>query len=106
MLPARQPLFFEARLFTPDHDQPDHHRRLATGVHLLNLLAVFFCALIFFFVEFDRKEWTASGQAEWLSFKRWQGIALTGAISSVALLMNRAASHLSLVKPTRMLRMA
>ncbi len=31
---------------------------LAIGVHLLNLLAIFFCALIFFFAEYDRAEWT------------------------------------------------
>lgn len=60
---------------------------LATGVHLLNLLALFFIALIFFFAEFDRKEWTAPGQAEWLSVKRWQGIVLTGAVASVAFLL-------------------
>ena len=57
---------------------------LAIGVHLLNLLALFFCALIFFFVEFDRKEWTKPGQPEWLSFKRWQGIVLTGGVSILA----------------------
>ena len=57
---------------------------LAIGVHLLNLLALFFIALIFFFVEFDRKDWTKPGQAEWLSFKRWQGIVLTGVVSILA----------------------
>ena len=56
---------------------------LATGVHLLNLLALFFIAFIFFFTEFDRKEWTTPGQADWLSFKRWQGIALTGVVSLI-----------------------
>ena len=40
------------------------------------VLAVFFIALIFFFTEFDREEWTERGKPEWLSFKRWQGIVL------------------------------
>ena len=60
---------------------------LAIGVHLLNLLALFFCALIFFFVEFDRPAWTERGKPEWLSFKRWQGIVLAGAVASVAFLL-------------------
>ena len=47
---------------------------LAIGVHLLNLLAFFFIALIVFFTEFDRAEWDAA--------KRWQGIALTGVVSA------------------------
>ena len=52
---------------------------LAIGVHLLNLLAVFFIALIFFFTEFDRPEWT-SGQ-------RWLRIAVAGVVSAVAFLV-------------------
>jgi hypothetical protein len=48
---------------------------LAIGVHLLNLLAFFFIALIVFFTEFDRAEWDAA--------KRWQGIVLTGVVSAV-----------------------
>ncbi len=52
---------------------------LAIGVHLLNLLAIFFIALIFFFTEIDRSDWAP--------LKRWQGIALTGAISSAAFLL-------------------
>ena len=47
---------------------------LAIGVHLLNLLAFFFIALIVFFTEFDTDAWT-SGQ-------RWKGILLTGVIAS------------------------
>ena len=31
---------------------------LAIGIHLLNLLALFFCALIFFYNEYDREDWT------------------------------------------------
>ena len=49
---------------------------LALGVHLLNLLAMFFIALIVFFTEFDKPDWTPT--------ERWQGIALTGVISSIA----------------------
>ena len=48
---------------------------LAIGVHLLNLLAFFFIALIFFFIEFDRARWSAR--------ERWTGIAMTGAVSAV-----------------------
>jgi len=60
---------------------------LATGVHLLNLLALFFIALIFFFVELDRSEWTLPDRPDWLSFKRWQGIALTGLTAAVAFVL-------------------
>ena len=60
---------------------------LAIGVHLLNLLALFFIALIFFFVEFDREEWSEHGKPEWLSFKRWQGIVLSGVVSAAAFLV-------------------
>ena len=49
---------------------------LAIGVHLLNLLAIFFIALIVFFSEFDR--------AEWSSGTRLGYIALTGAVSTLA----------------------
>jgi hypothetical protein len=49
---------------------------LAIGVHLLNLLAMFFIALIVFFTEFDRPDWTTT--------QRWKGIVLTGLISAVA----------------------
>ncbi len=44
---------------------------LAIGVHLLNLLAVFFIALIFFFTEYEREDWS-TGQRLW-------GLALAGA---------------------------
>jgi MFS family permease len=49
---------------------------LAIGVHLLNLLAMFFIALVIFFTEFDRTEWTTT--------QRWKGIVLTGVISAIA----------------------
>lgn len=52
---------------------------LAIGVHLLNLLAIFFIALIIFFTEFDRPEWTSG--------KRWFGIAAAGAVSAVVFLV-------------------
>lgn len=48
---------------------------LATGVHLLNLLAVFFIGLLVFYEKFDREEWTAG--------QRFRGIVLTGLASSV-----------------------
>ena len=35
---------------------------LAIGVHLLNLLAIFFIALIVFFTEFERSSWSAGGR--------------------------------------------
>ncbi len=60
---------------------------LAIGVHLLSLLALFFIALIFFFVEYDRKEWDVQGQPSWKSGKRWQAILLTLVIASVAFLV-------------------
>ncbi|MCY4672937.1 MAG: DUF2723 domain-containing protein [Bacteroidetes bacterium] len=60
---------------------------LAIGVHLLSLLALFFIALIFFFVEYDRKEWDVQGQPSWKSGKRWQAISLTLVIASVAFLV-------------------
>ncbi len=52
---------------------------LAIGVHLLNLLAVFFIALIFFFAEIDKPEWG--------NFERWRGIVLTGLVSSAVFLV-------------------
>jgi len=51
---------------------------LAIGVHLLNLLAVFFIALIFFFTEIDKPAWD--------SWTRWRGIVLAGVVSSVVFL--------------------
>ncbi len=51
---------------------------MAIGVHLLSLLAFFFVALIVFFTEFDREEWT-TGQ-------RWSRLALAGAVSSAIFL--------------------
>lgn len=49
---------------------------LAIGVHLLNLLAIFTIALIIFFSEFDRDEWS--------SRTRFGYIVLTGIVSMVA----------------------
>jgi len=51
---------------------------LAIGVHLLNLLAIFFIALIYYFVEFDEH----SDNPKML----WIGILLTGVISTAAFL--------------------
>ncbi|MEM1041184.1 MAG: DUF2723 domain-containing protein [Bacteroidota bacterium] len=48
---------------------------LAIGVHLLNVLTLFFIALVVYFAEFDREEW-ATG-------KRWLGIVAAGAAASV-----------------------
>ncbi len=48
-------------------------------MHLLNLLAVFFIALIFFFREIDLPDWT-TGQ-------RWVGLTATGAVSVVVFLV-------------------
>lgn len=47
---------------------------LAIGVHLLNVLALFFCALIFYWDEYDRDEHPAT--------RRLWGLALTGAAAS------------------------
>lgn len=60
---------------------------LAIGVHLLSLLALFFIALIFFFVEYDREAWTVHGQADWKSGQRWRGILLTLAVAVVVFLV-------------------
>ncbi len=49
---------------------------LAIGIHLLNLLAIFFVALIVFFERFD--------QPEWSSGKRFSKILIAGLIASVA----------------------
>ena len=49
---------------------------LAIGVHLLNLLALFFVALIVFFVEYDREDGSAG--------QRFGYIVLTGVVASVA----------------------
>jgi hypothetical protein len=46
---------------------------LAIGVHLLNLLAFFFIALIVYFTEFDRADRTDA--------ERWKGIVITGVVS-------------------------
>jgi len=59
---------------------------LAIGVHLLSILSMFFIALIVFFVEFDQKEWTTTGQPEWKSFKRWRAILLSLVLASVVFL--------------------
>ena len=48
---------------------------LAIGIHLLNVLSVFFVALIIFFDMFDRPEWTAA--------TRVKGLILTGIIASL-----------------------
>ena len=56
---------------------------LAIGAHLLSLLALFFIALIIFFVKFDREEWTRAGRSEWLSPRRWGGLAAALIIASV-----------------------
>ncbi|WP_103019975.1 glycosyltransferase family 117 protein [Salinibacter altiplanensis] len=48
---------------------------MATGVHLLSLLAFFFVAFIVFFTEFDREHWT--------SRQRWLRIVGAGALASV-----------------------
>ena len=60
---------------------------LAIGVHLLSLLALFFIALIFFFVEYDRPEWTQKGRPDWRSPQRWAGIWGALVIASGAFLV-------------------
>ena len=52
---------------------------LAIGIHLLNLLAIFFVALIIYFIEFDGRDWSPK--------KRFLGLVATGAVSSVAFLI-------------------
>jgi hypothetical protein len=49
---------------------------LAIGVHLLNLLAIFFLALIVFYTEFEKPDWTPR--------QRWLHIALAGLVSMIA----------------------
>lgn len=49
---------------------------IAIGVHLLNLLAIFFIALIFFFTEFEKSDWD--------HFRRWRGIVIAGVVSAGA----------------------
>lgn len=51
---------------------------LSIGVHLLNVLSVFFIALIFFFTEYEREEWSTR--------QRVLGILLAGAASVVIFL--------------------
>ncbi len=51
---------------------------LAIGVHLLNVLTLFFIALVVYFADFERKEWTTA--------KRWLGIGAAGAVASVIFL--------------------
>ncbi len=52
---------------------------LAIGVHLLNLLAVFFIALIVYFTEIEKPSWGTG--------KRWRGILWTGCASVVIFLV-------------------
>lgn len=52
---------------------------LAIGVHLLSLLALFFIALIVFFVEFDRVDWTPK--------QRIIGLLATGFVASIAFII-------------------
>lgn len=56
---------------------------LAIGAHLLSLLALFFIALIVFFVKFDRADWTTEGKPEWRSVRRWGGILAALLVASV-----------------------
>ncbi len=49
---------------------------LAIGVHLLNLLAVFFITLVVFFTKVDQEEWTTG--------RRWVGIAASGVVGALA----------------------
>ncbi len=52
---------------------------LAIGIHLLNLLAIFFIALIIYYIEFDGRDWSPK--------KRFWGLVATGAVSSAAFLI-------------------
>ncbi|RMH64197.1 MAG: DUF2723 domain-containing protein [Bacteroidetes bacterium] len=52
---------------------------LAIGVHLLNLLAIFFIALIIFYTEFERPNWT--------NRQRFWGLVLTGVGAVIAFLL-------------------
>jgi hypothetical protein len=51
---------------------------LAIGVHLLNVLTLFFIALVVFFEKVDRPEWTAGQRAK--------GLLVTGVVAVVAFL--------------------
>ncbi len=51
---------------------------LAIGVHLLNVLTLFFIALVVYFADFDRADWTPA--------KRWLGVVVAGAVASVIFL--------------------
>ena len=48
---------------------------LAIGVHLLNVLTLFFIALVVFFLKVDRPEWTTA--------QRWLGIAGAGVLAAL-----------------------
>ncbi|MBL7978554.1 MAG: DUF2723 domain-containing protein [Bacteroidetes Order II. Incertae sedis bacterium] len=48
---------------------------LATGVHLLNLLAIFFTGLLVYYEKFDKPEFTNG--------RRFKGILITGLLSSI-----------------------
>ncbi len=52
---------------------------LAIGVHLLNVLTVFFVALIFFFQEIDRRDWSTR--------QRVVGLLVTGVVAVITFLM-------------------
>lgn len=52
---------------------------LAIGVHLLNLLAIFFVGLIFFFQEYERPTWTNAA--------RVKGIIVAGLVSAGSFLL-------------------
>ncbi|MGB3544229.1 DUF2723 domain-containing protein [Rubrivirga sp.] len=52
---------------------------LAIGVHLLNVLTLFFIALIVFFQKVDRDDWTNA--------QRFKGLAITAVVSVLAFLM-------------------
>ncbi len=51
---------------------------LAIGVHLLNVLTLFFIALVVYFADFERETWTTQ--------KRWIGIVGAGVAASVIFL--------------------
>ncbi len=51
---------------------------LAIGVHLLNVLTLFFIALVVYFADFEREGWTTG--------KRWMGIVAAGVAASVIFL--------------------
>ena len=60
---------------------------LAIGVHLLSLLALFFIALIFFFVEYDQKDSTVNSQADWKSWPRWKAIFISLIVAAIVFLL-------------------